>query len=145
MRANVPTLLAAAIVAAAACFSSSNPVPDTRPSAKSGVGSKSARVTSGLVHTSTSTAATLGIPPGHLPPPGECRVWTPGTPPGHQRAPGPCSTLERQVPPGAWLVYRPSKDKKVVRVRVYDATEPRVRLIRVFDVVTGALLSEELP
>ena len=144
MRAKVPTLLAAAIVAVAACSSSSNPVPDTRPSAKSGVGSKSA-VTSGTVHTSTSTAATLGIPPGHLPPPGECRVWMPGTPPGHQRAPGSCSTLERQVPPGGWLVYRPSKDKKVVRIWVYDATEPRVSLIRVFDVVTGALLSEELP
>ncbi|MGB7291962.1 MAG: hypothetical protein WBD99_07310 [Thermodesulfobacteriota bacterium] len=24
------------------------------------------------------------IPPGHLPPPGEYRVWIPGIPPGHQ-------------------------------------------------------------
>jgi hypothetical protein len=31
-----------------------------------------------------STAATLGIPPGHLPPVGQCRIWIPGTPPGHQ-------------------------------------------------------------
>jgi len=30
------------------------------------------------------------IPPGHLPPPGECRVWLPGLPPGHQPPPGRC-------------------------------------------------------
>jgi hypothetical protein len=30
------------------------------------------------------------IPPGHLPPPGECRVWLPGRPPGHQPPPGRC-------------------------------------------------------
>src|SRR6266516_353093 len=39
-----------------------------------------------------STAATLGVPPGHLPDEGECRVWIPGAPPGRQarrrRAPG---------------------------------------------------------
>src|SRR5207249_9008254 len=31
-----------------------------------------------------STAATLGVPPGHLPKPGECRVWIPRVPPGRQ-------------------------------------------------------------
>jgi hypothetical protein len=30
------------------------------------------------------------IPPGHLPPPGECRVWRPGVPPGHQPPPFRC-------------------------------------------------------
>ena len=30
------------------------------------------------------------IPPGHLPPPGECRVWRPGIPPGHQPPPFRC-------------------------------------------------------
>ena len=30
------------------------------------------------------------IPPGHLPPPGECRYWYPGVPPGHQPPPFPC-------------------------------------------------------
>jgi hypothetical protein len=46
----------------------------------------------------------IHIPPGHMPPPGECRIWFPGTPPGHQPPPGPCSELEHQVPAGAILI-----------------------------------------
>ena len=30
------------------------------------------------------------IPQGHMPPPGECRVWYPGVPPGQQPPPGRC-------------------------------------------------------
>jgi hypothetical protein len=30
------------------------------------------------------------IPPGHLPPPGECRVWYRSVPPGHQPPPFRC-------------------------------------------------------
>jgi len=30
------------------------------------------------------------IPRGHLPPPGECRVWIPGLPPGQQPPPHRC-------------------------------------------------------
>jgi hypothetical protein len=44
------------------------------------------------------------IPPGHLPPPGRCRIWFPGRPPGHQPAPGECRVLSRQVPSGAYLI-----------------------------------------
>ena len=44
------------------------------------------------------------IPPGHMPPPGYCRIWYPNRPPGHQPPPGPCQKLERQVPPGAIIV-----------------------------------------
>ena len=44
------------------------------------------------------------IPPGHLPPPGECRIWYPDRPPGHQPPPGDCYSLQYQVPPGAVLV-----------------------------------------
>ena len=44
------------------------------------------------------------IPPGHMPPPGKCRIWFPGKPPGQQPPPGDCWELERQVPPGAWLI-----------------------------------------
>ncbi|MGD8869899.1 MAG: hypothetical protein PVI01_19935 [Gemmatimonadales bacterium] len=91
-----------------------------------------------------STAATLGIPPGHLPPPGHCRIWVPGEPPGHQSPPGSCSALAGRVPPGAWLVYRPSKDKKHVKVSVYDGVEPGfVVLIRFFEANTGRLVREE--
>jgi hypothetical protein len=45
------------------------------------------------------------VPPGHLPPPGQCRVWFPDRPPGHQPPPGPCHVLQHQVPPGAVLVH----------------------------------------
>ena len=44
------------------------------------------------------------IPPGHMPPPGMCRIWIPGRPPGHQPAPGSCRVLSREVPPGAYLI-----------------------------------------
>src|SRR5205823_3549655 len=33
------------------------------------------------------SAATLNVPPGHLPELGECRVWIPGVPPGLQSRP----------------------------------------------------------
>ena len=36
-----------------------------------------------------------GIPPGHLPPPGSCRVWYDGVPPGRQPAPTDCYEAER--------------------------------------------------
>jgi hypothetical protein len=38
-----------------------------------------------------------GIPPGHLPPAGECRVWYNGKPPGHQPPPTDCSTARREA------------------------------------------------
>ncbi len=44
------------------------------------------------------------IPKGHLPPPGECRIWFPDRPPGQQPPPGPCNELRYNVPPGAYLV-----------------------------------------
>jgi hypothetical protein len=62
----------------------------------------------------------LHIPPGHLPAPGECRIWIPGTPPGHQPPPGDCAELAADVPAGAWLVSRGSRSSKEVDVAVYD-------------------------
>jgi len=44
------------------------------------------------------------IPPGHMPPPGKCRIWYPDLPPGQQPPPGDCRDLEHRIPPGAWLV-----------------------------------------
>ena len=44
------------------------------------------------------------IPPGHLPSPGQCRVWFAGRPPGHQPPPAPCHELAGALPAGAILV-----------------------------------------
>ena len=49
-------------------------------------------------------APAVEIPPGHMPPPGSCRIWFPDRPPGQQPPPGPCGELRYRVPPGAYLV-----------------------------------------
>src|SRR6266508_1401696 len=90
-----------------------------------------------------STAATLGIPPGHLPPPGQCRIWVPGEPPGHQPRARSCAGIERAAPAGSWIVYRPSEDRKVVHVRVIDERRPGVVVhLRVYDAQRGTLIRE---
>ena len=38
-----------------------------------------------------------GIPPGHLPAAGQCRVWYDGVPPGRQPAPTSCDQAERRA------------------------------------------------
>ena len=44
------------------------------------------------------------IPPGHMPPPGKCRIWYPDSPSGKQPPPGDCDDLRYRVPPDAWLL-----------------------------------------
>jgi hypothetical protein len=90
--------------------------------------------------------ANLGIPEGHLPPPGECRVWYPGRPAGHQPPPGKCERLSLRVPVGAWLIYRPKDDPKHVRISVYDVRRPSiVVIIGIFDAFTGVFVREFRP
>lgn len=45
------------------------------------------------------------VPPGHYPPPGECRIWYVGRPPGQQPPPARCESLVGRVPRGAFLLY----------------------------------------
>jgi hypothetical protein len=45
------------------------------------------------------------VPPGHYPPPGECRIWYVNRPPGHQPPPSRCDSLVGRVPYGAFLLY----------------------------------------
>ena len=51
--------------------------------------------------------------------------------------------IRGNIAPGEWLVYRPTTDKKLVEVRVYDDARPVIRLVRFFEVATGRLLREE--
>jgi hypothetical protein len=46
-----------------------------------------------------------GVPPGHYPPPGQCRVWYQGRPPGQQPPPVPCGSLRGRVPFGTFLLF----------------------------------------
>lgn len=47
-----------------------------------------------------------GVPRGHYPPPGECRVWYPNRPPGHQPPPTDCSRLVGvRLEPGAFILH----------------------------------------
>jgi hypothetical protein len=84
------------------------------------------------------------IPPGHLPPPGECRIWYPDLPPGHQPPPGDCFELEWEVPPGAWLIHGPAEPRDHFKVSVYDSQAPHVVVvIRYYEVGTGRLIRQE--
>ena len=89
---------------------------------------------------------TLGIPPGHLPPPGQCRLWYPDRPPGHQPPPERCEHLRYHAPVGAWLIHRPTREPQYVDVSVYDAYQPGIVIsIGLFDVDTGAFLRHLRP
>jgi hypothetical protein len=90
-----------------------------------------------------STAATLGIPPGQLPPLGLCRVWLPGVPSGHQPRARACASIEVAAPAGSWIVYRPPEHKKEVYVRMVDRLRPGMVVgFRVYDIQRGTLIRE---
>ncbi len=114
-----------AIYAAAACRPISSPPPaQPEPAPRRG----------------PSATAELGIPPGHLPPPGQCRIWKPETPPGHQARARSCSNIARSAPAGSWIVERSGGDRNVVFVRVVDDRRPGVVIrTRVYEIRDGKL------
>lgn len=72
------------------------------------------------------------VPPGHLPPPGMCRIWVDGVPPGRQPRPTDCRTAERYRPANARVIYGAARrdgrydgryDDR--RYPVYDRTDGR--------------------
>lgn len=87
---------------------------------------------------------TLGIPYGHLPPPGLCRIWFPNRPPGHQSDAGQCHLLMSNVLPGAWLLTRTESNPSQIQVTVFDRYEPSdVIAIRYYIAETGKFDYEE--
>jgi hypothetical protein len=83
----------------------------------------------------------LNIPPGHYPPPGECRIWFPGRPPGQQPPPGNCRQLSARVPPGAWLIRHRDDDLEHVLVDVYDERRPgKVLVVGQFKMGSGVFV-----
>jgi len=68
------------------------------------------------------------IPPGHLPPPGMCRVWHDGVPPGHQPPATSCAAARYEAArSGGRLIYGgdDSRDDRYDRDRYPDARYPR--------------------
>ncbi|MGH7416322.1 MAG: hypothetical protein ACREKB_00895 [Candidatus Rokuibacteriota bacterium] len=93
-------------------------------------------------------AATLGIPPGHMPRAGQCRIWIRGLPPGRQPRPksGPCVGLAAAAPAGSWILYRPATSARLVHVRVVDEHRAgKVVRLRVFEIESGKFVREEEP
>lgn len=84
----------------------------------------------------------LGIPPGHLPAPGQCRVWRPGRPPGQQPRAESCAQAETTAPPdSSWILYRPREDPRLVHVRIVDPDQAGAILrVRVYDAERGTYL-----
>ena len=94
------------------------------------------------------TVVILEVPPGHLPDPGECRLWYPGVSPGRQPRPRsrPCEEIAQIAPAGSWIVYRPNYDRRLAYVRVVDERRPGIVIrVRIFDLETYRLVREELP
>jgi len=141
-------LIGASLCAAVSACSSTTKTVVVEPSPQSRT-SAATTASGGSNHRAPpSTAATLGVPPGHLPKAGECRVWIPGTPPGQQ--PGPksrsCTSIASAAPAGSWVIYRPTDSKKLVQVREVDSHRAgHVVRIRIFDTETRQLVREEKP
>lgn len=80
------------------------------------------------------------IPNGHLPPPGECRIWYPDRPAGHQPPPFKCDQTRGRVEPGGWYM-RPGRQPEEVEVSVYDPRRPGIVVdVGIFDSRSGSMI-----
>lgn len=71
----------------------------------------------------------LKIPPGHLPPPGQCKLWYPGKPPGHQPPPTSCESALRSAGGNAWVLYRPANEPKMLEVKERKENQSRGEIV----------------
>jgi len=126
-------IAALGVLALTACSSRSTTPPPPEPEV--------IEIEERQAHPDADRQGPLGIPEGHLPPPGECRVWYPGRPPGQQPAPSSCAEAEANAPPGTWILYRPPEDSRVVHARVLDPARRGVIIrIDLFDAERGTYL-----
>lgn len=80
------------------------------------------------------------IPNGHLPSPGECRIWYPDRPAGHQPPPFKCGEARGRVEPGGWMISAGPQPQEV-EVAVYDVRRPGVVIdVGIFDARTGSMI-----
>jgi hypothetical protein len=93
---------------------------------------------------SASTPAALNVAKGHLPPPGMCRVWVQGRPTAKQPKSRDCAGIDETAPAGSWVLLRPSKNRKVVKVRMVDERRAGIVVrVRVYNAANGRFLREE--
>jgi hypothetical protein len=99
-----------------------------------------------LVVSDTDDRSPLRIPPGQLPPAGNCRVWYPDRPPGQQPRAESCAKAEAAATGESWILYRPREDPRLVHVRILDPDQAGVILrVRVYDAERGTYLGTRQP
>ncbi|MDM7915170.1 MAG: hypothetical protein QUU85_07875, partial [Candidatus Eisenbacteria bacterium] len=79
----------------------------------------------------------FAIPPGHLPGPGQCRLWYPNRPPGHQPPPFDCDDCS---PYDGWVVYRSYDEPDYYYVTVVDPEYRDDFLVLEFESDSGAFV-----
>src|SRR3989442_1572145 len=95
-----------------------------------------------------SYAVTLGVPPGQLPDPGECRIWYPGARPTRHPRPRsrPCEGMGDIARAGSGVIYRPVYARRLVYVRVVDDRRAGyVTRVWIYDYDTYQFVREEAP
>lgn len=64
-----------------------------------------------------------GVPPGHQPPAGMCRIWINGVPPGRQPAPTDCETAVRNQPANSQILWGENTSRRGRNVADNDRRE----------------------
>jgi hypothetical protein len=68
-----------------------------------------------------------GVPPGHRPPAGMCRIWINNVPPGHQPAPTDCETAVRNQPANSQIIWGDNTTPRGRNVNDNDRRDDRDR------------------
>jgi uncharacterized protein (DUF1015 family) len=73
-----------------------------------------------------------------------CRVWVHGRASGKQAKARDCAGIDETAPAGSWVLLRPTKNQKIVKVRMMDEKRAGIVVrVRVFNAANGSFLREE--